>query len=108
MARLSDEEFREMEGEQRHRETVAAIKTICQQTSQSSEQIAERIDKSIQRVLPAMNTAMNSRKEIDLRPLILEISQAMRDLSKSLKTRPTSYRVERDKLGFIERVVPEY
>lgn len=100
MPKVDEETFQELESQQRHEELIRSLKDIADRSS------VESLVKSVGSLLDALKNQKPTT--IDLKPLITTLSEEMVELKTVLEVRPKAFNIERNKIGLIERIVPEY
>lgn len=95
---IDDDEFARLESEKRHDELIGVLKQIAARKDDKDDKNVERILAQHSRLL---ETLIKKDYSTDLRPLIAELSKALKPAA------PKSFRVERNKIGLIERVIVE-
>jgi hypothetical protein len=116
MAELPNDEFKELEGEQRHKELMAKLTAIAERPHESSaavlEPLLEKHFSTIETITRSAIEAAAERKDtvIDLEPLITQINESHAEIVQLLLDRPaapTSFKIERNSKGLITRIVAE-
>lgn len=117
--KITDEELKEIEANDRHDELINALKAIPDKESsqrhdeliRSLQSIAERSNVN-ELILEAVNVlkAIESKElpQIDIQPVIKELSTGIAELKAALEVKPKAFKIERSNVGFIERIIPEY
>jgi len=105
--KVSDEEFAELESVQRHDDIMNVLR-LLKVPNHSPD--FERLGRLITTHHDTLATALKQKKvSTDLVPFIAELKPVLAELRdlKRMLNKPKSFRVERGKLGLIERIVVE-
>jgi hypothetical protein len=53
-------------------------------------------------------SSIEKNRNADVAAVVAKMSQGISEIKELLKNKPKSFAIERNNLGFIERIVPEY
>lgn len=98
MAKISDEEYQEMQADKRHDELIKTLKALADRSN------VDELVKKVSELVEAVQQQKPEVQTIDLTPLLQEIAELKAVLSVRLK----ALNVERSSAGLIKRIVPEY
>jgi hypothetical protein len=96
--KITDAELRKMQAEDRHNELISSLKDIANRPG--VENIVGEVGKLIKTII--------AQKPIDMSPIAKELSSGIAELKQALEMRPKSFTIERNKVGLITKIVPEY
>lgn len=118
MAELPNDEFQDLEGEQRHKELMAKLTAIAERPHDSPvatlEPLLEKHFSTIETITRSAIEAAAERKDtvinLDPEPLVTAINESRAEIVQLLLDRPaapTSFKIERDSKGLIKRIIAE-
>lgn len=99
MPKISDEQIREEIEDERHDAIVGLLREIAARPNASTEKLESLMSRAVELLI----AIQKKETGVDLSSVLKELAEI-----KPLLTRPTSFTVERNKLGFIEKVIPVY
>jgi hypothetical protein len=103
--RISDEEFRDLELEKRHTELISILNAIAARCEPGLNPVIDQLQTLVSR----MNQKPGDVKvNVDTSAIATEISKKLDELKMLIPCKPKSFKIERNRLGLIDKVIPEY
>lgn len=120
MAKISDEEFAELEQERRHEELIQAVQKIQPPDTKPLESLLKQnldaLTALLKRDVPPVGLSTKletvlekglNKKGDDLTALVKTLSNGIAELGKARDDRPKTFKVIRNQYGFIDEIVLE-
>lgn len=129
MAKIDEEEFQEIEANDRYDQIISALKDLARSARNSQDKPDDAIrHNEIVAVLKAISdrpapqdvstvlsdlvdklTGIETKRMDDIKQIVQEIKDGIASIqSPEPPAKPKAFTIERNDLGFIKRVVPEY
>ncbi len=116
MIDLSQEEYDEIQREERHEEMMSALKAIASVNAKMTQEQAllrQTLAQSVAVLQSVANRKIEipTQKDIDLKPLIAEVVKGMQGVAAKIQAPerqiPKSFRIERDSQGRMCDIIPK-
>lgn len=119
MVKITDEELKEIEAKDRHDDLVNALKAIPDaKVSDRHDELVSVLKAISERPTPKIDKVLSDlvghiadiekKHTEDIAEIIKSISDGLTELKSMADSKPKSFSIERNEIGLIERIVPEY
>jgi ribosomal protein L18E len=100
--KVDEEKGLQLEAENRHEELISSLKDIADRSN------VDDLVKKVSELVDVMKQPKTEKESIDLSPIAKELSSGIAELKTVLEVRPKAFNIERNKVGLITKIVPEY
>jgi hypothetical protein len=100
--KVDEEKGLQLEAENRHEELISSLKDIADRSN------VDDLVKKVSELVDVMKQPKTESEAIDLSPIVKELSSGIAELKTVMSVRLKALNVERNTIGLIERIVPEY